>query len=102
MDVSLAQLLRYESQLRGWLATEPPGQLDGALDEAAAAAAAKQSTLVELTARPIDRGVAVRLSADAGAIQTIATLLTETKNAVEAGFPRRELEPGQPIPALAP
>ena len=68
----------------------------------AAEAAEKPSTLVQLLVRPIARGVAMRLSAEAGAIETIAAAVKAQAGAVgpaPGGFP---LPIGDAAGALAP
>jgi hypothetical protein len=73
------------------------------LEEVAAESADKETALVQMLVRPIERGVALRLMADAGAIETIAAAVTrQVGGAVgpaAGGFPGA-LEGG--VPALAP
>jgi hypothetical protein len=74
------------------------------LAEVAKQSADKANPLVQLLVRPIERGVALRLSAEAGAIETIAAAITAQAPGGLApaggGFP--PLPAGAGAPALAP
>ena len=74
------------------------------LTEVAKQSADKADPLVQLLVRPIERGVALRLSAEAGAIETIAAAITAQAPGGLApaggGFPPLPADAG--APALAP
>jgi hypothetical protein len=69
-------------------------------------AAELPATLLQLLVRPIERGVAARISADGGAIQTIAALVTAAQPQPRGGLGGAgiefELPPGAApgLPAL--
>jgi hypothetical protein len=88
LDASLAPLLRWKAQrMREWgdraaregktAAEEAESRRDwlARQDRVVADAAALPSALVQLLVRPIERGVATQLSADAGAIKVIKMLV---------------------------
>jgi hypothetical protein len=65
------------------------------------------STSLQLLLRPIDRGMASRLSADAGAIRLLKDVFTVTSRPQVIGRPPRPIDPkGRrpviPLPELAP
>jgi hypothetical protein len=103
LDLSLAALASYAARLAG--AFNPGAEENAALDTMARTAAAEPTALVQLLARPIDRGLALRLSADAGAIRTIAAGVS-AQQAGGPGVPRPAggRPPGKaiPLPGLAP
>jgi hypothetical protein len=70
------------------------------LAEVAAEASAKENALLQVLVRPIERGVAMRLAADAGAIETIAAAVT--RQAGGAVGPAGGGFPGGGVPALVP
>lgn len=107
LDVSLAPLVAYAAGTQKLVAP------DDAASMAMAAAVndaitALPSSLVQVLVRPIERGVATRLSADAGAIKVIKTLATLSPAAAAAsqpaGFGPAPVPKGRPIPlpGLAP
>jgi hypothetical protein len=88
LGISLAGLVAYAAKLAAATdATEPQAE---ALEEVAREAAGKPSTRIAFDAQPIERGILLRLSADAGAIQTIAAGATAQQAAVPA--------PAGPVP----
>jgi hypothetical protein len=105
LDVSLAPLVAYAAGTQKFLA---PDDADGiALAKAASEqAAAVPSSLVQLLSRPIERGLATRLSADAGAIKILKSLfmLQQPAAAQPVGVGPRPMPKGRPIPlpGLAP
>lgn len=96
LDVSLAPLMRYAAALGRAFAPDSPENV--AIDAMAETASNLPATLVQVLVRPIARGAAVRLSADAGAVKTIAAGVTATQAA--GGAPRPFPLPAEP--ALAP
>ena len=96
LDVSLAPLVRYAADMGRAFAPDAPENV--AIDAMAETAANLPATLMQVLVRPIARGAAVRLSADAGAIKTIAAGVTAAQPA--GGGPRPFLIPAEP--ALAP
>lgn len=100
-DVSLAMgpLLRFIVLLSD---PEDVGDQTEALRAVADFADTQAATLLRLLVRPIDRGLSVRLSADAGVIRTVVA--TATPPAKPAGPPAPGPKPGSPAsaPALAP
>jgi hypothetical protein len=98
LNLALGPLLRYAAALarvNGDAAADPAG-----LEAAAAVADGQPSSLVQLLVRPIQRGLALRLSADAGAVRTVAASVKPQAGPVgpkPAGF-----APGSLVPALAP
>jgi hypothetical protein len=108
LDVSLAPLVAYAAGTQKFVA---PDDADGIAMAKAAndEAAALPSSLVQVLVRPIERGMATRLSADGGAIKVLKTLfeMRSGSPAVQpqpAGFGPRPVPKGQPIPlpGLAP
>lgn len=105
LDLSLASLVAYAAGAQKFLA---PDDVDGiaVATKAAAETAVLPSSLVQLLVRPIERGVATRLSADAGAIKVIKTLVMLSAPAAPrpAGVGPRPAPNGRPIPlpGLAP
>lgn len=70
LAVSIGPVLRYlaaVARAEGDAAADPAG-----LEAAAEVADAQQSALVQVVARPVERGMTLQLSADAGAIRTVA------------------------------
>jgi hypothetical protein len=105
LDVSLAPLVAYAAGTQKFLA---PDDADGiaVMTAASQQAAALPSSLVQLLSRPIERGLATRLSADAGAIKILKSLfmLQQPAAAQPVGVGPRPLPKGRPIPlpGLAP
>lgn len=105
LDVSLASLVAYAAGTQKFVAADDAA--GSAMATAAAEeAAALPSSLVQLLMGPIERGMATRLSADAGAIKVIKTLvMLRTPAAPQpAGFGPGPVPKGRPIPlpGLAP
>jgi len=105
LDVSLATLVAYAAGTQKLVA--PEDAAGSAMATAAAeATSALPSSLVQVLVRPIDRGMATRLSADAGAIKVIKTLVMLTTPAAPqpAGFGPGPVPNRQPVPlpGLAP
>lgn len=102
VNLSLAGLLRYAA-LTGE-AFDPDDPKSAQLAQVAADAAEKATTLVQLLVRPIERGVSVLLSVDAGALQAAAAAVTAGQNGPPRARTTREFElpPGAGLPALAP
>lgn len=108
VDVSLASLVGYMARMTKLL--EPESRQGEALAVVAAEAAGKPSTLVRFSARPIDRGLSIRLSADAGALQTVAASSSAQAQPVPRVRPAVPLRPAMPrqqldrddSPSLAP
>jgi hypothetical protein len=103
LDVSLAPLLAYAAETQQFLMPNDP---DGvANSELAEVAATLPSTLLQVLVRPIERGVATRISADSGAIK-ILRLLVEARSAAPqpAGLGPGPVPRGRaiPLPDLAP
>jgi len=99
LTIEVPGMMAFAAKLAA-AAGDPSGEV---LEAVAAESADKATALVQLLVRPIERGVALRLSADAGAIETIAAAVTrQVAGAVSparGGFPGA-LEGG--VPALAP
>ena len=73
------------------------------LGEAAKLADAEQSTLMQMVARPVERGMTVRLSVDAGMIRVVnSRVRTQPGAVVPGGPPRGAANPGPFVPGLAP
>ncbi|MFM9059317.1 MAG: hypothetical protein ACKOSQ_09370, partial [Planctomycetaceae bacterium] len=72
VNVALGPLLRYMAVMSR-AESDVPGPDPAGLEAAAKIADAEASALVQVLVRPIERGMALRLSADAGAIRTVAT-----------------------------
>lgn len=104
-DVSLAPLVAYAAGTQKLVA---PDDLDGiaVATKAAAETAALPSSLVQVLVRPIERGMATRLSADAGAIKVIKTIVMLQSPAASrpVGVGPAPVPKGRPIPlpGLAP
>ena len=106
LDVSLASLVAYGAGTQKLVAPDDAAGIAMAT-EAAEATAALPSSLVQLLMRPIDRGMATRLSADAGAIKVVKTLIEMRSASVQpqpAGVGPGPVPKGRPIPlpGLAP
>ena len=106
LDVSLASLVAYGAGTQKLVAPDDAAGIAMAT-EAAEATAALPSSLVQLLMRPIDRGMATRLSADAGAIKVVKTLIEMRSASVQpqpGGFGPGPVPKGRPIPlpGLAP
>jgi hypothetical protein len=99
-DVSLAvgPLLRYAASMAR--ATDDAGADPDGLEAAAEVADAQASALVQLLVRPIERGMSLRLSADAGAVRTVAASVKPQAKAAGPAAPG--VRPGPLVPALAP
>jgi hypothetical protein len=104
VDLSLAALVGYAAKMMA--AFQPDDPQGEALGEVAKQAADKKSTQVRFSAKPIDRGVTLRFSADAGALQTVAASTAMQQQPAARVRPAVPLRPAQPIekanPALAP
>jgi len=102
LDVSLATLLRYVAGLLEMSAEPDAAAVSGAVE----GAADLPSSLVQVLLRPIDRGMATRLSADAGAIKIMKLLvsLQQARAPQPAGIVPGAAPAGRPIPlpGLAP
>jgi hypothetical protein len=103
LDVSLAPLVAYAVGMQRLLEPDDEGIAEAA--DRAEEAAALPTSLVQLLVRPIERGVATRISADSGAIK-ILRLLYEARSAAPqpAGFGPGPVPRGRaiPLPGLAP
>jgi len=104
VDLSLAGALAYAAKAGKIFAPGNPQNAD--VEQMAKIAADLPATLVQLLVRPIERGVAMRLSVDGGVIQTVATGVSMVQPGggpggviPGGGF---ELRPGPGAPALAP
>jgi hypothetical protein len=105
VEASLAAVIGYASRMmKAFQPDDPQGE---ALGEVAKQAAEKDSTQVQFSVKPIDRGATMRLLIDAGALQTVAA---STEARVEPrAVPAMPLRPAQPrqlekdnAPAIAP
>lgn len=99
LELSVPGLMAYAAELATASGDQAAGDV---LGEVATESADKPSTGVQVLVRPIERGVALRLSADAGAIETIAAAITRQAGGVgpaAGGLPVPQ--PGA-APALAP
>lgn len=100
LDLSIPGLMAYAAELATASGDEAAGDV---LGEVAAESADKPSAGVQVRVRPIERGVAMRLSADAGAIETIAAAITrQAGGAVGPAAGGLPLPNGRGAPALAP
>ncbi|GDX95142.1 hypothetical protein LBMAG47_08060 [Planctomycetia bacterium] len=103
LDVSLVPLLRYSAALP--TAAGNPAALE-ALNAALDKAATLPSSALQLLVRPLERGMALRLSADAGAIRLLKDVFTMqavSPAPVQPGLGRRPPKPNAiPLPDLAP
>ncbi|MGB8854460.1 MAG: hypothetical protein WCC69_12930 [Pirellulales bacterium] len=104
VDLSLPALLGYAAKIGRVFS---PGMTNTEqLDAVAEKAADKSDALVQLLVRPIERGVAIRLSADAGVIETIATSVAPEPGPAglpgAGALPGAGRLPGVPLPGLAP
>jgi hypothetical protein len=101
IDVSLAAVIGYAAKMAALVSPDesPTDALPtDALGEVAKQAAEKDSTRVQFSMMPIDRGLTLRLSADAGALQTIAA-----STALQPGIaPARPMAPVRPLPRRRP
>jgi hypothetical protein len=106
VDASLAAMVGYAAKMmKAFSPDDPQGE---ALGDVADQAAKKDSTQVQFSVKPIDRGLTLRLSADAGALQTVAasTAVQQESPRVRPAVPLRPAQP-RPIekdntPAIAP
>jgi len=99
VDLAVPALIAYA----GTVAKASGDATATVLADVAKQSADKANPLVQLLVRPIERGVAIRLSAEAGAIETIAAAITAQAPgglAPAGGFP--PLPAGAGAPALAP
>jgi len=105
LDVSLAPLVAYAAGTQKLVAPDDPAgiAMAAAVNDAAASL---PSSLVQVLVRPIEQGVATRLSADAGAIKVIKTLfnLQQSQGPRPVGVGPAPAPKGRPIPlpGLAP
>jgi len=96
VDVSLAALVGYAAKMmKAFQPDDPQGE---ALGEVAKQAADKKSTDVRFSAKPIDRGMTLRFSADAGALQTVAASTAMQQQPAARVRPAVPLRPAQPRP----
>jgi hypothetical protein len=101
VNLSVSSLLGYAAAVMKSAGADE--QAAAVLAEVATESAAKPGTLVQVFVEPIERGVAMRLSADGGAIQTIAAAITSQGPALlPAGAGGLPLPGGRGVPALAP
>ncbi len=101
IDVSLAAVIGYAAKMASWFAADD-SQTE-AIGEVAKQAAEKDSTHVQFSVKPVDRGVTMRLSADAGAIQTIAAGTALQPGVAPAARPMaRPMVPVRPLPRRQP
>lgn len=100
VTISVASLLAYAATMTK--AANPDDPAGGVLSDVAREAVGKPSTLVQLLLRPIERGVAMRLTADAGAVQTIAAAVTAQQKVLLPGGASLPLPGGLGAPAIAP
>ncbi|MBM4011644.1 MAG: hypothetical protein FJ286_09735 [Planctomycetes bacterium] len=70
VEASLAAMVGYAARMKK--AFQPDDPQGEALGMVAEQAADKDSTAIRLSVKPVDRGLTIRLSADAGALQTVA------------------------------
>ena len=106
-EASLAAAIGYAAtMMKAFSPDDPQGEL---LGDVAAQAAEKKSTDVRLSVKPVERGLTIRLSADAGALQTIAastSMQQPPQPRVREAVPLRPAQPRpQPeraAPALSP
>jgi hypothetical protein len=107
IDLSLAAMVGYAAKMmKAFDPDDPQGE---ALGDVAEQAAEKKSTQVRFSAKPIDRGVTLRLTADAGALQTVAASTAMQQQPVPRVRPPVPLRPALPrqiekndTPAIAP
>ena len=107
IDLSLAAMVGYAAKMmKAFDPDDPQGE---ALGDVAEQAAEKKSTQVRFSAKPIDRGVTLRLTADAGALQTVAASTAMQQQPVPRVRPAVPLRPALPrqiekndTPAIAP
>ena len=85
VSVALGPLLRYVAAV-GRAQGDAPADPEG-LEAAATVADAQPSALVQLIVRPIERGMALRLSADAGAVRTVAASVKPQRGPAVPGIP---------------
>ncbi len=101
VNLSVASLLGYAATLMKSAGADD--EAAAVLAEVAAESATKPVTLLQVLVRPIERGVAMRLTADGGAIQSIAAAITAQGPALlPAGAGGLPLPGGRGVPALAP
>lgn len=104
IDASLAAMIGYAAKMATWFAPDEPQTAD--LGDVAKQTSDKDSTKVSFSVKPVERGLHVRLSADAGAIQSIAagTALQQAAPASRPMVPvRPRRQPEQDdAPAIAP
>ncbi|MEX0669306.1 MAG: hypothetical protein WD060_02475 [Pirellulales bacterium] len=103
VELSLASLIGYAAKMTK--AFSPDDSQGDMLREVAEEAAAKDTTQVRFSVQPVARGVTLRLSADAGAIQTIAASAAVQQAApppMPRPRPRAERAPADGSPALTP
>jgi hypothetical protein len=97
LSVAVGPLLRYAASMARMAndgAADPAG-----LEAAAQVADAQKSALVQLFVRPIESGLSLRLSADAGAIRTVAASVKPKAAPKPAGLP---IGPGGGLPMPIP
>ena len=108
VDLSLASLVGYAARMmQAFNPDDPQGDL---LGEIAKQAGEKDTTTVQFSVKPVDRGITLRLSADAGALQTVAASTAMQQAAPPPrARPLTPLRPAQPrqlenddTPSIAP
>jgi hypothetical protein len=101
IDASLAALVGYAARMmKAFQPDDPQGE---ALGEVAKEAAEKDSTQVQFSMKPIERGATVRLLIDEGALQTVAASTSVQSARMGQGpapraVPAVPLRPAQPRP----
>jgi hypothetical protein len=98
LDLAVPAVMAYAGEFAK-ASGDPAGDV---LLDMARGAAAKANPLVQLLVQPIERGVTMRLSAEAGAIETIAAAVTAQIRPVQPRGGFQPLPPGAAAPALAP
>ena len=108
VDLSLASLVGYAARMmQAFNPDDPQGDM---LGEISKQAGEKDTTTVQFSVKPVDRGIALRLSADAGALQTVAASTAMQQAAPPPrARPLTPLRPAQPrqlenddTPSIAP
>jgi hypothetical protein len=93
VNVALGPLLRYMAAVAR--VQDDDSDEAAGLEAAAGVADAQPSALIQFLVRPIDRGMALRLSADAGAVRTVAASVKPQRG------PAAPVGAGVPIPGGA-
>lgn len=95
VDLSLASLVGYAARMmQAFNPDDPQGDM---LGEISKQAGEKDTTTVQFSVKPVDRGITLRLSADAGALQTVAASTAMQQAAPPPrARPLTPLRPAQP------